>query len=114
MMGAGRARLPDDDEMAHQHSNRAIMPVLPRPTLELARDEYLARVKPWATDRLRRASLRQKHPVYDFLFKYYSFRPAHLLRWSPGADVTLEGATHDDVAWAEFVPSRAGLSLPAA
>ena len=55
----------------------------------------------------------QKHPVYDFLFEYYSFRPAHLLRWTPGFGVTLDGATRDDVAWSEFVACDTGLSLPA-
>jgi hypothetical protein len=53
----------------------------------------------------------EKHPVYDFLFEYYSFRPAHLLRWTPGFGVELEGATRDDIAWAEFVPTDTGLFL---
>jgi hypothetical protein len=90
------------------------MPVLPRQTWERAREEYLACVRPWAEDRLRRMSRRQKHPVYDFLFEYYSFRPAHLLRWTPGFGVMLEGATLADVAWAEFEIGDNGLSLPAA
>ncbi len=59
-------------------------------------------MRPWADDRLRRMSRHEKHPVYDFLFEYYSFRPAHLLRWTPGFGVTLEDATREDVAWSEF------------
>jgi hypothetical protein len=55
----------------------------------------------------------EKHPVYDFLFEYYSFRPAHLLRWTPGFDVPLVGATRADIAWSEFVPTDGGLLLPA-
>jgi hypothetical protein len=31
-----------------------------------------------------------RHPVIDFLFTYYSSRPAHVLRWHPGYGVTLE------------------------
>jgi hypothetical protein len=58
-------------------------------------------------------SRRQKHPVYDFLFEYYSFRPAHLLRWTPGFGVALEGATRADIAWGEFEARDGGLSLPA-
>jgi hypothetical protein len=54
----------------------------------------------------------EKHPVYDFLFEYYSFRPAHLLRWSPGFGVVLESATREDVPWAEFEPCGGGLVLP--
>ncbi len=39
----------------------------------------------------RRADGR-KHPVEDFLFTYYSHRPAHLRRWHPGLDVCLADA----------------------
>ena len=31
-----------------------------------------------------------RHPVIDFLFTYYSSRPAHVLRWHPGFGVTIE------------------------
>ena len=33
-----------------------------------------------------------KHPVHDFLFTYYSQRPAQLRRWHPGYGVALAGA----------------------
>ena len=32
-----------------------------------------------------------KHPVHDFLFTYYSYRPAQLRRWHPGYGVGLAG-----------------------
>jgi hypothetical protein len=56
-------------------------------------------------------SRREKHPVYDFLFEYYSFRPAHLLRWTPGVNVLLEDAESADVVWTEFVSRDGGLVL---
>ncbi|MEV8219290.1 3-methyladenine DNA glycosylase [Microbacterium sp. NPDC077391] len=34
----------------------------------------------------------EKHPVEDFLFTYYSYKPAQLRRWHPGAGVTLQDA----------------------
>ncbi|MGF1678033.1 MAG: 3-methyladenine DNA glycosylase [Candidatus Methylacidiphilales bacterium] len=34
---------------------------------------------------------REAHPVHDFLFTYYRFRPAQLMTWSPGVGQTLEG-----------------------
>lgn len=40
-----------------------------------------------------------KHPVIDFLFSYYAFRPGQLLRWSPGIGVRLLGATPENF-WA--------------
>ncbi len=39
-------------------------------------------------DRRRR---REPHPVLDFLFTYYSYRPQRLEQWHPGAGVVLRG-----------------------
>ena len=44
-------------------------------------------------DHLARRKGGVKHPVHDFLFIYYSFRPAQLRRWSPGYGVALAGGT---------------------
>lgn len=49
-----------------------------------------ARVAPWIEPRLARQSCHQRHPVEDFLFEYYPYRPAQLRRWHPGAGVILE------------------------
>ena len=77
------------------------------------REAYLGRVADWAADRTARAARGHKHPVYDFLFEYYSLRPAHLLRWTPGFGVALAGATRAEVPWPEFRLSETGLSLRA-
>jgi hypothetical protein len=78
------------------------------------RSAYLDRVRPWALDRMRRAGRQQKHPVYDFLFEYYSYRPSYLLRWSPGVAVRLEGATADALDWRPwFRLCEGGWTLPA-
>jgi hypothetical protein len=50
-----------------------------------------ARVDALVGDHLSRRRDRVKHPVHDFLFTYYSFRPAQLRRWSPGYGVALAG-----------------------
>lgn len=39
---------------------------------------------------LEKRSRQQKDPVLDFLFEYYTFRPSHLQRWSPGAGSILQ------------------------
>ena len=44
-----------------------------------------------AAHRARRSD-HVAHPVEDFLFTYYPFRPALLRRWHPGAGVLLEDA----------------------
>ena len=40
----------------------------------------------------RRASRAERHPVEDFLFTYYSYKPGLLRRWHPGAGIVLDGA----------------------
>ena len=56
----------------------------------LARAHH-ARVDAWVSPHLARRGSGVKHPVEDFLFGYYSFRPAALRRWHPGYGVGLAG-----------------------
>jgi hypothetical protein len=83
-----------------------------RKSWENAREAYLSRVAGWAEDRTARMARGHKHPVYDFLFEYYSFRPAHLLRWTPGFGIVLQDATAKDVLWSEFEAHAGGMWLP--
>ena len=50
-----------------------------------------ARVRGWTDPHQARAARGAKHPVYDFLFTYYAFRPAWLRRWHAGPGVVLTG-----------------------
>ncbi|WES65325.1 hypothetical protein P0L94_04455 [Microbacter sp. GSS18] len=53
----------------------------------------------------KRAARGEKHPVEDFLFTYYSYKPALLRRWHPGADVVLRGAANSERAgWRWYRP----------
>ena len=61
------------------------------------------RVQPWVEPRLQRRRQGRKHPVDDFLFEYYTFRPAQLLRWQPGPGVALEGPVPDLAGLSGFV-----------
>jgi len=58
-------------------------------TLEQAHED---RADAFSRGRRERAGAGQSHPVDDFLFTYYPFRPGLLRRWHPGAGVTLLGA----------------------
>jgi hypothetical protein len=51
------------------------------------------RVDAWLRPHLSRREEGVAHPVEDFLFTYYSQRPAALRRWHPGFGVSLAGAT---------------------
>ncbi|WP_238950867.1 3-methyladenine DNA glycosylase [Mycobacterium sp. IDR2000157661] len=50
-----------------------------------------ARVDAFCSSHLHRARTGQTHPVWDFLFTYYSLRPRQLRSWHPGFGVTLAG-----------------------
>jgi len=53
---------------------------------------HAERVDVWVQPHLARRRNAVKHPVHDFLFTYYSQRPAALQRWHPGWGVLLEDA----------------------
>ncbi|MFC4786784.1 3-methyladenine DNA glycosylase [Nocardioides sp. MAHUQ-72] len=52
---------------------------------------HAERVDAFVQPHLARRESRVKHPVHDFLFTYYSQRPAQLRRWHPGYGVGLSG-----------------------
>ncbi|MFC0530131.1 3-methyladenine DNA glycosylase [Phytohabitans kaempferiae] len=71
------------------------------------RATHEARVDAWLAPHLARRQAGEKHPVEDFLFTYYSFRPAQLRRWHPGAGVTLEDGLPDK----EYIQTGQGVML---
>ncbi|WP_343287196.1 3-methyladenine DNA glycosylase [Gordonia sp. SID5947] len=60
------------------------------------RDDHRAEVDELIGPYLRARKNGVKHPVIDFLFTYYSSRPAHVTRWHPGFGVLLEDADEFD------------------
>ena len=74
------------------------------------------RVSLWIRPHQARTSRGEKHPVYDFLFEYYRFRPSWLRRWHPGPDVTLQGdGAREFLRWPEYHETADGVVLnPAA
>lgn len=75
---------------------------LPQQVWRAERAELRRRVRPWTAARVARGLRGEKHPVHDFLFEYYAYRPAHLERYSPGLSVTLDGASRADLDWERF------------
>ncbi|MBO4209585.1 3-methyladenine DNA glycosylase [Micromonospora echinofusca] len=74
------------------------------------RDAHTERVDRWLVPHLARRRQGVKHPVEDFLFTYYSHRPAQLRRWHPGAGVTLRDA--DPAGFGpDYRATPAGLTL---
>ncbi|MFI6163636.1 3-methyladenine DNA glycosylase [Micromonospora haikouensis] len=68
------------------------------------------RVDAWLAPHLARRRAGRKHPVEDFLFTYYSHRPAQLRRWHPGAGVVLRGADPAEFG-RDYRATSAGLTL---
>ncbi|MCW5549212.1 MAG: 3-methyladenine DNA glycosylase [Opitutaceae bacterium] len=80
------------------------------------RSAHEARVRAWTDPHQTRAARGERHPVYDFLFSYYAFRPAWLRRWHPGPDVILAGnAAREFLRWPEYREVDGGVTVdPAA
>ena len=77
--------------------------VLPEAEWRARAAAHEARVRAWTDPHQARAARGEKHPVYDFLFTYYAFRPAWLRRWHPGPDVALAGeAASEFLRWPEY------------
>jgi len=74
------------------------------------------RVQVWLGPHQARAARGEKHPVYDFLFSYYAFRPAGLRRWHPGPDVALAGeSAREFLRWPGYRATADGVMIdPAA
>ncbi|HYO04382.1 MAG TPA: 3-methyladenine DNA glycosylase [Mycobacterium sp.] len=59
---------------------------------------YVERAQDFLGPHRARAQRGEAHPVWDFLFSYYSLRPRQLRRWHPGFGIALEGASADRFA----------------
>jgi hypothetical protein len=86
--------------------------VLPEPEWRARAEAHRQRVRHWTEPHRARQRRGQKHPVLDFLFTYYSFRPSRLERWQPGVGVTLTGeGARKFLARTGFVATDDGVTL---
>ena len=96
------------------------MPVsTPLQYITIAESDWLARratherrVREWTDPHQARQARGEKHPVEDFLFEYYRFRPSWLRRWHPGPDIVLRGeAAREYLRWPEYHECDEGVAL---
>ena len=66
--------------------------VLAREDWQRLQRNHQERAKALTSAHLERRARAQKHPIWDFLFTYYSHTPAQLARWYPGIGVVLRDA----------------------
>lgn len=87
---------------------------LSQETWKARREAHQQRVRSWTEPHKARALRGEKHPVYDFLFSYYSFRPVWLLRWHPGPALALEGVdAREFLQWREYRKTAEGVAVDA-
>ncbi|KRF40697.1 hypothetical protein [Terrabacter sp. Soil810] len=85
------------------------MQVLDEPEWRERTAAHEAHVDSATAAHLARRRDHRKHPVEDFLFTYYSFKPAQLRRWHPGAGTALGGAAQAPHTGWRFYAEEAGL-----
>lgn len=74
------------------HKDSFSIQTLSKPQWQEKIDNHLLILSDTANSHVKRANSRIKHPVFDFLFSYYSFRAAKLLQFSPGIRYQCEQA----------------------
>ncbi len=75
-------------------------------------EKHEARADALTAAHRERAARGEKHPVWDFLFTYYGYKPALLRRWHPGSGVVLEQAP-ERADWRWYSPAdQAGAVAP--
>jgi hypothetical protein len=82
---------------------------LTTPAWTARRDAHRRRVDAWVAPHLERRRRGEAHPVEDFLFTYYSHRPAALRRWHPGYGEVLTGEqAREYLGWKGYAPVSTG------
>jgi hypothetical protein len=88
--------------------------VLPRAEWQAREAAHEERADALTADWRVRVQRGEKHPIEDFLFTYYPFKPRLLRRWHPGAGVVLaDAAALDRAAWRWYRPDGDGLTVDA-
>ncbi len=86
------------------------METFDRATWQARATAHAARVDTWVQPYLARRQRGERHPVHDFLFTYYSQRPAALRRWHPGFGIVLLDAAEYD-GQKGYAPTAEGWSV---
>ena len=86
--------------------------LLPADSWRARERAHAQRADALTADHRARAARGEKHPVWDFLFTYYSYSPAQLRRWHPGPGLELADAAGDPRAsWRWYAPGSTPRSL---
>src|SRR5204863_1518099 len=98
---------PANAKATRRRLTRVGIVVLPAAEWRARERAHAGRVDAWVAPHLERRARGERHPVHDFLFTYYSLRPAQLRRWHPGAGAVLLDAG-ERLAWRDHVAAPGG------
>ncbi|MFT4083625.1 MAG: 3-methyladenine DNA glycosylase [Nocardioides sp.] len=85
------------------------MEVLSRAEWEMRSAAHRQRLRRYVEPHLARQRAGRRHPVHDFVFRYYAHRPSQLLRWHPGFGVGLaQGSTYASLTGYDAPADEAG------
>jgi hypothetical protein len=87
--------------------------ILPEQAWRARRAAHESTVDSLLAAHLDRARRGEEHPVEDFLFTYYSHRPARLRRWHPGVGTVLAGDAAEYAALPGYVTAPDGVTATA-
>ena len=77
--------------------------------------QHIERADALTAGRRHRAARGEKHPVDDFLYVYYGYKPSVLRRWHPGANVRLRDAADSPRAqWRWYRTNASDVEVDAA
>ena len=89
--------------------------VLDEPVWRARASAHRERMRRWTGPHRERRRRGEAHPVVDFLFTYYSHRPAQLRRWHPGPGQVLEDAADlPRAGWRHYRRRRDAVELDTA
>jgi hypothetical protein len=84
--------------------------IVPEQEWRARRAAYESTVDALLAGHLDRARRREAHPVEDFLFTYYSHRPARLRRWHPGVGTALGGDASEYAGFSGYTATPDGVT----
>jgi hypothetical protein len=74
--------------------------------------DHRRRVDAWVLPHQQRRRTGVRHPVWDFLFTYYSHAPGRLRRWHPGVGRALAGeSARQRLSWPGYTDTPAGVAV---
>lgn len=112
MLSPVRATIPRGPTVSHPTRVPRTRALLDAADWRAREAAHIERAHALTAEHRARASRQESHPIWDFLFTYYSYKPGILNRWHPGAGVELaDAADTARAAWRWHMPGDTHASV---